>query len=398
MSVQLRAWGIGRLPNIVVETRGYWIKQEDTDYLLDTQLGNAAYTLGYGNTEISNAVKEQIENISFVRSNRGETFELAENMGNLICNTGDWSVYSWAETGTSAVEAAITMSDSYWLIAGLKKDLIISFSPSYHGSSWLTKSMSTPMMWKSERSIMCPFPAWKNVEERDDAESRCLDHLENTIELCNGRVGVIIMESVPWITGYTVTSSQWWKNIRKLCDEHNILMITDDVAMCWGKNGYYHSWKEFGVQPDISTLGKGLSAGYSSLAAAVANDKIKDAINDLQWKHGHTHNPNPIGIAAMKAAHDIILRDKLFDKVGIIKQNMKNIAENFLKSRHILSYRQHGVMTSFDYSKDMCDNDFFSAGLTSPLGHSSSLNVISPLIADDIYFDQMEKRLLKVFA
>ena len=108
MTTELRAWTNGDLDKIVTKTDGYWVEYSDGTRLLDVQSGNSAYILGYGNQEVLNSLNSDV---NFVRGNRGETCELAQEMVKHVCETGNWDVLSWAISGSSAVESAIKMND-----------------------------------------------------------------------------------------------------------------------------------------------------------------------------------------------------------------------------------------------------------------------------------------------
>lgn len=401
MAYELRAWTPGELDKTVIKTEGYWVHYKDQPKILDMQSGNSAYILGYGNREVTEAMNEQINEIAFVRGNRGETCELSVEMGELLCSTGNWDAFSWAVTGTSAMEAAISMNDVYWKKVNKHRTNIITFTPGYHGTSWLTKAMGLPMLSESppERVINVNSPIWKKEEERAAAEKASLEHLHKQLERHDGTIGCIVMETTPWFNGILPWSENWWKEIRKVCDEKNILMITDDVAVCWGKGGGYHGYTVagYGIQPDISALGKSLSAGYTPLGAAVCNTKVASVLKTLSWEFGHTHQPNMCGVAAMKAVNNIIVRDKLFDRIPEIESKMDAIAQYMIDEKYIRTYRRGGLFMALDTDAITSIASFVKAGLGATTTNAGAIKVIAPLIADDEYFDQIERRLSRFF-
>lgn len=401
MAYELRAWTPGELDKTVIKTEKYWVHYKDNPKILDMQAGNSAYILGYGNREVTEAMNEQINEIAFVRGNRGETCELSMEMGELLCSTGNWEAYSWAVTGTSAMEAAISMNDVYWKKVNKHRTSIVTFTPGYHGTSWLTKAMGLPMLSESppERLIHVNSPIWKKEEERAAAEAASLEHLNKQLDRNEGTVGAIVMETTPWFNGILPWSENWWRTIRKICNEKNILMITDDVAVCWGKGGGYHGYTVagYGVQPDISALGKSLSAGYTPLGAAVCNDMVARVLKSLSWEFGHTHQPNMCGVAAMKKVNEIIVRDKLFERIPEIEAKMDNIAKVMMDEGYIQSYRRGGLFMALDTDKVTSIANFVKAGLGATTTNAGAIKVIAPLIADDEYFDVMERRLSRFF-
>ena len=401
MAYELRAWTPGELDKVVVKTEGYWVHYKDNPKILDMQAGNSAFILGYGNREVTEAMNEQINQIAFVRGNRGETCELSMEMGELLCSTGNWETYSWAVTGTSAMEAAVCMNDVYWKKLNFKRTQIVTFNPGYHGTSWLTKSMGLPHLSEfiPDRLLSCPAPIWKDIKDRDAAEAESLTRLESLVKRHAETIGCIVMETTPWFNGILPYSENWWKTIRSICDANDILMLTDDVAVCWGKGGSYHGYTVagYGIQPDISALGKSLTAGYTPLGAAVCNVKVSQVLQRVPWEFGHTHQPNMCGVAAMKKVNEIIVRDKLFERIPHIEAKMDGIAANLMEEGYITNYRRGGLFMALDTDKPTSISNFVRAGLGATTTNAGSLKVIGMLNADDNYFIEMEKRLMRFF-
>lgn len=405
MAYELRAWTPGELDKIVIKTDKYWVHYKETPKILDMQAGNSAYILGYGNREVTDAMNEQINEVAFVRGNRGETCELSKEMGELLCSSGNWDAYSWAVTGTTAVEAAVAMNDVYWKKVNKARTHIITFNPGYHGTSWLTKAMGLPELteFPPERLISVPSPIWQKYEDRDAAELKSLTILTEKLDQYKDSIGAIVMETTPWLNGVLPWSENWWKQIRKECTERNILMITDDVAVCWGKGGGYHGYSKmgFGIQPDISALGKSLSAGYNPLGAAVCNTMVADVLKSLPWEFGHTHQPNMCGIAAMKKVNEIIIRDKLFERIPKIEARMDTVAEKMMMRGYIRSYRRGGLFMALDtdsaWRRVTSISNLVQSGLGATTTNTGTIKVISALVADDEYFAELEKRLINFF-
>lgn len=399
MGFELRAWTPGELEKIVVKTEGYWVEYKDGKRILDMQSGNSAYILGYGNEEVIEAMNEQIRSVAFVRGNRGETAEICQEMAQLVCETGGFDVMSWAVTGSSAVEAAIAMNDTYWKRQKIERPYIISFTPGYHGTTHLTKAMGLPHLQEFglERVLTCEAPRWMEEKDRAVEEDKSLKHLERLVERHKDKIGCIVMESCPWYQGILPWSENWWKTIRAICDKNDILMITDDVAVCWGKALHYHGYQVHGIQPDISALGKSLSAGYTPLGAAVGNAKVGAVLRKNEWEFGHTWQPNMMGIAAMKAVNNIIVREKLFEKAVGFSEKFKAIAESLKAQGYIKSYRHQGLFLAIDTDAYTTINNLVNAGLGATTAQMGTIKIIGNLVADDEYFAEMEKRLTVFF-
>ena len=240
---ELRNSADGELPKIVTKTYGHWVEMSDGKKYLDIQSGNSAFTLGYGNKEVIQAMADKINSVAFIRGNTGESDVDTQEMVHFVLSESKMSVMSWAIAGTSAVECAIMMSDTYWKTVNPKKNLIVSCTPGYHGTSYLTRAMANPYKvdFPSDRLRCIRAPKWKTIEERDSEEERALAELQKRFSKFDdsSNVGAFIVETCPWMDGILPYSKRWWEGVRHLCTEYNVNLITDDVAVCWGKSLSY---------------------------------------------------------------------------------------------------------------------------------------------------------------
>tara|TARA_B100000614_G_scaffold245795_1_gene251198 strand:- start:895 stop:2130 length:1236 start_codon:yes stop_codon:yes gene_type:complete len=391
---ELRAWTSGELDKIVTKTDKYWIEYSDGNRLLDLQSGNSAYTLGYGNREIMDALASEV---NFIRGNKGETCELSKKMVNLVCSTGNWDVLSWAISGSSAVESAIKMNDQYW---GNQENFIVTFVPGFHGTTYLTRNMGDTSDG-IKRIKKVPTPLWRKQKDQESAEDKAIKYLKLLIKsynCCGRKIGCIVMETLPWLKGGIPWSPRWWRTIRDLCNENDILMITDDVCTCWGKGGGYHGWQKYGVQPDISALGKSLTAGYTPLGCSVANKKVGDVLKEQDWEFGHTWQPTMTGISAMNAVNNIIVRDNLFELCKPIEDSLRFFAEDCLDRKYITGYRVSDLFLSLDVKEELNPEALIQSGLALSKTRNKSIRIVANFLADGEFFDEMQRRLFNFFS
>ena len=383
---ELKQHSPGELSKKVTKTEKYWVHYDQQKHL-DIQCGNSAYILGYNDTDILDAMRNL--DVNFIRGNSGESETLNDKLIDYICKKGNWSAVAWAVSGSDAVEAAIAMNDSYWQHLGFyhKKTKIISFSPGYHGTTMLAKHLRGDYPYLNRAEII-PAPSWKNIDERDVAEQQVLNivkkKLENTPD-----VGCIIMETMPWMFEISPYSQNWWKTIRKLCNEYGILMILDDVALCWGKMGTMFGWENSSIQPDITALGKSLTAGYSPLGAAACNKKVYDVLSQHSWDHGHTWSPNMQGVAAAIAATEKI--ENSLPKISNIRKEIESIGRKLG-----FNVRGEGLFVCYETPKNISLAELSSAGLAATIPGSFCIKMVVPLIADLEYFDTLKTNLQKI--
>jgi adenosylmethionine-8-amino-7-oxononanoate aminotransferase len=167
-------------------------------------------------------------------------------------------------------------------------------------------------------------------------------------------------------------------------------MIVDDVALCWGKMGTMFGYQAYGVQPDISALGKALTAGYSPLGAAVCNKRVSDVLSRRSWDHGHTWAPNMQGVAAALASTKKI--ENLLSRTPVIQAELKAIAESLG-----VNYRGDGLFACFDMPRLVTLAELSECGMAATIPGINCVKIIAPLIADAEYFQELKTRLQRLF-
>lgn len=374
----------------VHKTEKYWV-HTDQGKLLDTLCGNMAFIYGYSDQEIFNRMLEVQKKIAYLNFKHNEICEENDQLVKSICKAGNFSGLAWAVSGTDGVEAAIAINDLYWKNQNKHKPTVISFAPGYHGATYLCRIFRAEEE-PFDRAHVINAPVWHTLEDRASLEERAISDIEKYLEENNhdgwGRVGAILIESVPWAQGIKPWSKSWWENIRNICDKYDINFIVDDVMGGFGKLGYMFSHQRYGVQPDIVALGKSLTGGYSPLSCACVNEKISTTVKD-NWQYGHTWMPNMAGIGAALAVMD------KFDQTEILKIEKRTIdlAEKFLAEGFITDYVVEGLLFHANLVKPLILDAFVKHGLTGGPDIKHSLCICVPAIADDEYFTELEYRL-----
>ena len=383
--MELNQWSPNELKKQVVKTEKYWIEYSNGERHIDIQCGNAAYVLGYGDRDIIDAMYNG--DVNFLRGNTGESSKENDELVNLICSRGNWAGMSYAVSGSDAVEAAIAMNDKYWLDLNIKKKKILAFYPGYHGTTMLGKHLRCEYAYIGRASLV-PAPSWKYIEEQKSSEDQALTIIRQRLDT-DTEIGCILMETMPWMGDVTPYSTNWWKSIRAMCDEYNILFIVDDVALCWGKNGTFFGWEPYNVQPDITALGKALTGGYSPLGVATCNKKVFDVISKTSWDHSHTWSPNMQGVYASLAVTKKL--DSLLHRAPYIEQQLSDLGKEFG-----LNSRGSSLFRCFDTPKNISLADLSKVGLVAAIPGQNCIKVVSPINADEEYFTTLKDRFKRL--
>ena len=366
----------------VTGTEKYWVHTKEHGRMLETLCGNTAFIFGFNNKHIIDRITQQQNQLSYL-VHTNYTCDDNDKLIELLCKHGNFHGVSYAVSGTDGVECAVAINDYYWKLKGKDKTKIVSFSPGYHGITYLTRAMRGSLKIE-DKVIVTAAPRWPIIKYRESYEIYSFKLLENLLE-SNKQIGAVIMESVPWFNGLRPWSEQWWLDIRNLCTEHNVNLIIDDVMGGMGKLGEVFSHTKYGIQPDIAVLGKSLTGGYSPLSVACTSKEIAETVKHT-WEYGHTWQPNMIGVAAALASLELLDRD------AIIK--IENRLIDLYKRLPVNEYVVSGLLSQFT-SKLISPKDLHNNGLTcnSVAKTIGSVMLCSPVIADDEYFDELEKRL-----
>lgn len=383
------------------KTDGYWLYDESGNKFLDITSGGMTFTLGYNNKRIIQAMSDSLSKVSRCHTPLGYTTDEIEDMASFLCSSGGWGGYVWSVTGTGAVEAAVEILDKYWEILGEKRPYIISFRIGWHGTTALTKPMCGAFSIENTRSLVIDHPVWIDHEGQEIEEARALLELRKLLE-SRSDVGAIIINPAPWFNGVNVWSHLFFRELDKLRKEFRFLLISDDIASCWGKSKAFHSHTTIfpdGIKPDISCLGKAITGGYAPLSAAVVSEEIKELVQ-RKIIYGHSFHPYVAGIAAMRTTTDIILEENLLEKAQAIENRLVDIGNRLKKDNIIDSFRAFGLNASYDMKKEANPNNLNLLGvktrfygMSKNLGALPTLRICAPLIADEEYFGLMEELL-----
>jgi 4-aminobutyrate aminotransferase len=214
--------------------------------------------------------------------------------------------------GTSAVGIALKLAR---VITGKQK--AVSLIDSFHGASLdaieaggeeqFKKHLGSE--WPNTTNISQPSPYRSRCAEEDDL--CCAGELETVLKN-DKQIGAFIAETIR-NTDVQIPSKAYWKRIREICAEYNVMLILDEIPLAFGRTGKMFAFEHYDIEPDIVCLGKGLGAGIIPFAAIVTKDEYNIAA-DISLGH-YTHEKSPLGSVAALAMIEFIENEKLLDKV-----------------------------------------------------------------------------------
>ena len=363
-----------------VRGEGCYIIDKNNKYYLDASGGAAVSCLGHSDETVKDAIKKQTEKLAFAHTSFF-TNDPAEKLANLLAENspkGLNKVY-FVSSGSEAVEASLKLARQYFIEIGEpERHRVISRKQSYHGNTlgalaaggnvWRRSFFEKIIVDTSLISPCYPYRHQKVNETELDYGLRVANELEEEIiRLGPQNVMAFIAETVVGATAGALTPVPgYFKRIREICDEYNILLILDEVMCGMGRTGSLFACEEENIIPDIVTIAKGLGAGYQPIGAMLCQDFIYDAIANGSgfFQHGHTYLGHPIACAASLAVVTKLINENMCKKVKDKGEMLQKILERDLgQNQFVGDIRGRGLFRGVEIVKDRSTKEPFSRKL-----------------------------------
>nr|WP_235776102.1 aminotransferase [Ruegeria alba] len=343
---------VGQNDRTFVETAsGIHIVNDKGERLIDGPGGMWCTQIGYGRTEMADAMAEQARQLAYF-SPFNNTNSIATRFARELAKRapGDLNHVFFTTGGSTAVDSALRFIQFRNNLMGHPdKKIVISRQKAYHGSTYLAASVSgkeRDRLWLDKADDLAHFLPNVNPLYRAEGQSVAdfLDEkiadLENAILTFGAdRVAAFIAEPILASGGVIVPPEGYHKRCLEICRRHDVLYISDEVVTAFGRLGHWFASKDvFGIQPDIITCAKGMTSGYAPMGAAIISDRLIADIagNDATFSNGYTYSGHPVCAAAGLTSMEIIERE------GIL-EHVRQVAPVFQERLHDL--RRIGIVT-----------------------------------------------------
>ena len=324
---------------------------------------------GHRVPELDEAIREQLDKVAhstLLGMANVPAILLAEQLVK-IAPPGLKKVF-YSDSGAEAVEIALKMAFQYWRNIGLPgKNTFLTMKEAYHGDTIgavsvgainLFHSTYTPLLFPS---IKIPYPnVYRNpygVSTHEEVMARSLSEVEAVMAEKARQLAAVIVEPVQGAGGMVPMPEGYLRELRHLCDKHNILLIVDEVATGFGRTGKMFACEHDGVTPDILTMAKGITGGYLPIAATLATNKIYDAFyadyEELKTLyHGHSYTGNQLGCAVALANLKLFQSRNLMTHVSQLAEYATDRLQQFHELTHVGDVRQKGFMIGIELVED----------------------------------------------
>ncbi len=356
----LQSWskqkGLNPIP--VEKAEGiYFYDYEGNRYTdMSSQLVNL--NVGYGNKEIAEAIKTQVDKFSFVSPAYAAEPRavLAKMIVDLLPD--NFGKIFFTNAGADANENAIKIAKMY---TGRHK--VFSRYRSYHGSSFGAGNLTgEPRRYPLEPGIpgfikfFDPYLYREKINfasEEEAAEYYVAKLREQVVYEGSDSVAAIVMETITGSNGIIIPPKGYLQGVRKICDEFGIVMICDEVMAGWGRTGTMFAFENFDVKPDLVTFAKGVTCGYIQLGGVAVSSEIASYFDDHLLSCGLTYSGHPLACAAGVACVEYYKKSNILEHVNTVGKVLADILDGYKESHPCVGDARHiGLFACVELVKD----------------------------------------------
>ena len=356
---------------------GVWLTDVNGNRYLDGLSCLWNVNVGHGRAELAEAAASQMRTMAFCNSYTGfsnvPAIELATKLAKLA--PGDLNGVFFTSGGGESNESAFKMARYYWNIQGQpEKYKIISRMDAYHGVTLAALGATgIPQYWDRFGPPAPGFfhalaPNIYRLGEGDPekAAQLAIDSIEEIVahEGAN-TVAAVIAEPIQGAGGVIVPPPQYMRMLRELCDQHQMLLIADEIITGFGRTGRWFAMEHYGVQADIMAFAKGVTSGYVQLGGIIVSKRIQDLLADqpldVRWMHAYTYSAHPTACAVALANLQIIEREGLVERAASNGEYLLAQMQTLRSLPHVGDVRGLGLLARVELVKDPATREAFPA-------------------------------------
>jgi putrescine---pyruvate transaminase len=316
---------------VISRAQGSFVYDTDGNEILDAMAGLWCVNIGYGRDELAEVAFEQMKELpyynNFFRCTTPTPTLLARKIAELA--PAHINQVFFGSSGSESNDTAVRLVRHYWVLMGKpQKNIIISRNLAYHGSTITGASLGGMGAMHSQlngavpniRHVMCPYAfELKHEGESDhDFGLRAAKAVEDAIlEAGPENVAAFIGEPIQGAGGVKIPPASYWPEIQRICREHDILLMLDEVITGYGRTGAWFGAQSMGIEADTMTTAKALTSGYQPLSALLVSDRVAKVLEDKggEFYHGYTYAGHPVACAVAMKNLEIIEKERMIENV-----------------------------------------------------------------------------------
>lgn len=322
---------------------------------------------GHNRKELNEAIADQLQRVAhstLLGLSHVPAVELAARLVELAPPSLGKVFFS--DSGAAAVEVGLKMAFAYWRRVGRpERRRFVALRNAYHGDTLGAVSVGGidlfhaefgPLLFEAER-VSSPYP-YRFPGSPEECARACLEELAALLEAKGEEIACLVVEPlVQAAGGMVVMPPGYLAGVARLCRQHDVLLLADEVATGFGRTGRMLACEHEGVEPDLLAVGKGLTGGYLPVSATLASDRIYQAFwgdpaEERAFFHGHSYSGNPLGCAVALANLDLMEREGLPERVAALAPHLAELLAPVAALPCVGEVRQAGFMVGIELVRD----------------------------------------------
>jgi len=328
----------GRLPFALSHGKGCRVWDTDGREYLDALAGIAVNTLGHGHPKLVPALQEQVAKL--MHCSNYYQVPLQEQLAAALCEVSGLSAAFFCNTGLEANEGAIKIARKFGHDRGITRPEIIVYEKAFHGRSIATLSATGNV--KVQKGFGPLVEGFVRVPLNDIGAVR-------EVARTNPNVVAVFLEVIQGEGGINPTRAEYLRELRKLCDEKDWLLMLDEVQCGMGRTGKWFAHQWAGIVPDVMPMAKGLASGVP-VGAIVVGPRAKDVLGP--GNHGSTFGGNPLAMRAGVETMRIVSEDRLIDNAAAVGERIRSgLQREWSGVKGIVEMRGQGLMIGIELDR-----------------------------------------------
>jgi len=371
-----------RSPVRPVRGEGVYLYGEQGERYLDFASGIAVNLLGHGHPVLTRAIQDQAATLIHVSNLYGSP--QGEKLAQRLVDLTFADTVFFTNSGAEAVECAIKTARRYHHHHGRpEKHKLITFRNAFHGRTMATISATDQAKL---RDGFAPLLEGFEVVE--------FDNLEQAAAAVDGLTAGFLLEPIQGEGGIRPASQEFMSGLRRLCDEHDLMLVLDEVQCGVARTGTLFAYEQYGIAPDILASAKGIGGGFP-MGACLATEKA--AAGMVIGTHGSTYGGNPLAMAAGSAVLDVVANDEFFAHVRQMGERLRGALEQMIPNHDHLfeGVRGMGLMLGLKMKTD--SRAFVTYlrdhGLLTVAAGDNVMRVLPPLIVEEAHVAEFIEKL-----
>jgi len=338
-------WAIGGNNGIVIDkSHGIYLQDTEGKEYIDSGSQLICANLGYGQKELIDAIREELEKLQFGMLFFGVSNEASIRCGQQLSELVPEGLdhFNFTTGGSEGVDLALRLARLYWNVKGTGKYKIIALYDSYHGTAGGGLAVTGSGRGGLGRGVAPLMPGFIHIpsyycyrcmfgKEYPGCNIHCAQYLAEVIEKEGAdNVAAFIAEPEIGAGGMIAPPPEYWPMIRETCTKYNVLLIADEVMCGFGRTGKMFTVEHWGVKPDIMIVAKGITSAYLPFGAIAFSDGIWEALKGRNFT-SYTYAGHPVCAAAAVKTMEIYKRDKVVENAAKVGQYvMERLKRDFL--------------------------------------------------------------------